>query len=32
MENFINNDLDLSSSDDETDNESENEVEFNNAE
>ena len=32
MENFINNDLDLSSSDDETDNESENEVEFNNDE
>ena len=32
MGNFINNDLDLSSSDDETDNESENEVEFNNDE
>ena len=32
MENLINNDLDLSSSDDETDNESKNEVEFNNDE
>ena len=32
MENLINNDLDLSSSDDETDNESDNEAEFDNDE
>ena len=32
MENLINNDLDLSSSDDETDNESNNEAEFDNDE
>ena len=32
MENFINDDLDLKSSDDETDNESDNETEFNNDE
>ena len=32
MENFINDDLDLSSSDDETNNESDNETEFHNDE
>ena len=32
MENLINDDLDLSSSDDETDNESDNETEFDNDE